>query len=79
MCNEHFKGTSWSCSTGILAYLQLVEQSSKLDANIYEFIETNRPTHEENLGVHGYVIPVDPSIHLQTMTEVKNLSYNIAR
>ena len=56
-----------------------MEQSSKLDANIYEFIETNRPTHEENLGVHGYVIPVDPSIHLQTMTEVKNLSYNIAR
>lgn len=65
--------------TGILAYMHLIEQSSKLDAEMYNYIEENRPTHEESLGVHGHVVTVDPSIHLLTMSSVKNLSHNIAR
>ena len=35
---------------GILAYLQLVEQSAKLDATIHDFIAENRPKHEGKTG-----------------------------
>ncbi|XP_067940341.1 uncharacterized protein [Watersipora subatra] len=63
----------------ILAYLQLVEQSHKLDSSIHEFIQKSRPTHEENLGVHGHVVPVHPSIQLMTMQRIQNLSFNVAR